>query len=138
MKLQLSIEVNTMISVQRTNPTAPNDHYVRMTSEAIWRLTLQHRSSEITVQSPCEGFTQWIARIDKKLLSVSWDWVRLDDGALVQPVPRIVLSNVMMVDAFGCDRGMDLTGAALQAVVDSTDWKPTVAKVCWSAVSKNH
>ncbi len=127
-----------MISVQRTSPTSTKDYYVRMTPDEIGRLCLHHHSSEITVQSPCEGFTQWIARIDQGLLSVSWDWVRLDDGALVQPIPRIVLSNVMLVDAFGCDRGMDLTEAALQALVDSIDWMPTVEEACWPPLSRNH
>ncbi len=75
-----------------------------MSLESIGNILLRHDFSEVTCVSPCKGITEWVAQIGDKLLTVGWDWIRLDHGAIVQPHPRAVFSNLMLVDDYGLDR----------------------------------
>ena len=127
-----------MASIQRTSAPVAKDFYVRMTSDFIGRLRFVHHSSECLPSSVCEGFTQWTAVLQNGVVAVSWDWRRLDDGAIVQRLPLTVLSNAMLVDAYGCDRGAELTEMALQRLVERIDWKPTVARLCRGAAARCH
>ena len=115
-----------MIGVSRKN----NDYYVRMPEKAIDLLGLMHHSTEITCSRARSGFTEWVAPHHDALLVVSWDWIRLDDGAILQPCPRIVLSNLMLLNDHALDQGMGPTELALLRLVDRLDWKPAVISTC--------
>lgn len=115
-----------MIGAHRPN----HDYYVRMPAAAMDGLWLQHHATEVTCVPTCQGFTEWIAHHGDALLTVSWDWERLHDGAIVQPFPRLVLSNVMLLNEHALDLGVDPTEAALLRLVDRMDWKSSVARTC--------
>jgi len=115
-----------MINVSRGR----GDHYVRMPAQSMHGITLKHHFSEVTGISPCKGFTEWTTQTENALVTVSWDWVRLSNGTIVQPSPRMVFSNVMLLDDYGFDQGADLTEATLLHVIDRIDWRPVVAKAC--------
>ncbi|CAN7423578.1 DUF4902 domain-containing protein [Acidovorax sp. LjRoot194] len=115
-----------MIGVNRPN----HDYYVRMSLEAVNGIGLEHHATEITCAPVFSGFTEWVAQCETALLVVSWDWTRLDDGIIVQPHPRMVLSNLMLLNDYAFDQGVDATEAALMRLVDRLDWKPAVARTC--------
>ncbi|MCU0762138.1 MAG: DUF4902 domain-containing protein [Hydrogenophaga sp.] len=114
------------------------DFYVRISPDFIEELHFEHHSSECLLRSVREGFTQWTAALQHGVVAVSWDWRCLDDGAIVQRLPRTVLSNAMLVDVHGCDRGAELTELELQRLVERIDWQPTVAKLCRGAGAHRH
>nr|WP_255593282.1 DUF4902 domain-containing protein [Acidovorax sp. sic0104] len=115
-----------MIGVSRKN----NDYYVRIPAQALNLLGLTHHSTEITCSRARSGFTQWVASHPDALLVVSWDWIRLDDGAILHPCPRVVLSNLMLLNDDALDLGCGLTELALLRLVDRLDWKPAVFRTC--------
>lgn len=127
-----------MASIQRTSGSVSTDFYVRIGPDFLGRLCFEHHSSECLLRSGREGFTQWTAVLQHGVVSVSWDWMCLDDGAIVQRQPHTVLSNAMLVDAHGCDRGAELTEMALQRLVERIDWRPTVARLCRGAAARRH
>jgi len=111
--------------------TKPNrDYYVRMSMAAINGIGLEHHATEITCAFASSGFTEWVAQCDTALLVVSWDWARLANGVIVQPHPRLVMSNLMLLNDYAFDQGLDATEAALLRLVDRLDWKPAVARTC--------
>lgn len=115
-----------MIGVNRPN----HDYYVRMSLDAVNGIGLEHHATEVNCGSAASGFTEWIAQWNTALLVVSWDWTRLDDGIIVQPHPRTVLSNLMLLNDYAFDQGVDATEAALLRLVDRLDWKPAVGRTC--------
>lgn len=115
-----------MIAVSK----ADSDYYLRMSLESIGNILLRRDFSEVTCVSPCIGITEWVAQIGDKLLTVGWDWIRLDDGAIVQLHPRTMFSNLMLVDDYGLDRGAQLTEAALLRVADRNAWQSAGATAC--------
>lgn len=117
---------DTIINVGRGR----SDHYVRMSAKSMRGMALEHHFSEVTGTSPCKGFTEWTTQTENALVTVSWDWVRLSNGTIVQPSPRMVFSNLMLLDDYGFDQGADLTEAALLHIIGRIDWRPAVAKAC--------
>lgn len=107
-----------------------DDYYVRISAYTMSGIRLRHHFSEVTCFSRHEGFTEWIAEVDYSLVCVSWDWVRLSDGGIAQPRCRQVVTNVMLIDHYGFDQGIDLTEVALSRLVDQIDWKTVVARTC--------
>jgi hypothetical protein len=115
-----------MIGVSRAN----HDYYVRIPAGEIHRIGLEHHSTETSCAMARSGFTEWIARCDSALVVVSWDWTRLDDGSIVHPHPRIVLSNLMLLNDHAFDQGIDRTEAELLLLLDRIDWKSAVSSTC--------
>lgn len=70
------------------------------------------------------GTTEWTGRCDGQVVSIAWDWVRLQDGA-VKPLkvvgPR---TNLQLLDAKGYDLGGD--AHPLWNLIESQDWRQHV------------
>lgn len=105
-----------------------------MTIHDLYRTPLQHLYTEVLEapkngQSPrCMGFTEWSGERGGRIVSLGWDWVRLDDGALIESFDCAIRSNMMMLDAKGYDLGIEQAELLLREHIRAAvDWKKAVA-----------
>lgn len=72
------------------------------------------------------GSTDWTSVSVGVVVSVSWEWRCLDDGYLVIPSPRSIMSNLMLISERGYDVGLVGTEKALQGWLEGLSWRDTV------------
>ncbi|WP_323121209.1 DUF4902 domain-containing protein [Burkholderia alba] len=116
------------------------DGYVRMPEHALAELALVHVSSGLdasllvelrtcAVDARLAGYTEWerALRAGAAHITVGWDWY-LDKatGAIVIAWGD-VRSNVMGVDRYGADIGMEPTATALLRRLAQLNWPTAVA-----------
>lgn len=73
------------------------------------------------------GVTEWQARCAGRLVSLGWDWVRLDDGALRHAAEVAPRTNIMLIDGRGYDLAADECDAALWKLIEAMPWQATAA-----------
>jgi hypothetical protein len=116
------------------------DGYLRVTGDKLQQVRLEHLLSGLDDEAPgsmtrgvgaavatLAGFTEWVG--DRKpVVSVGWDWRAADrHGApryLRVGPPR---SNLMLVDARGCDLGFEFTSVHVGCWLDQQCWQESVA-----------
>lgn len=103
-----------------------------MTARDVERMKLEHLYTEALdslggIPTRWAGLTEWVCRQDGATISLAWDWVRLDDGALVECFDCPVRSNVMILDDKGYDLGPEASAAMLQEKIRATAWQRDVA-----------
>ena len=74
------------------------------------------------------GITEWQGRHDGRVLSLGWDWVWLDDGALVAPRTAPPRSNLMLLDPQGYDTHPAELDEALRALINRLAWQETARR----------
>lgn len=105
-----------MTRLQATSPaqTHSRDYGVRVDRKRLQAISFEHlcsdEASEVRedtrlhpMSTSRAGITEWHARVDGIAVSMAWDWMQLNDGAMCllrQVAPR---SNLQMVDAQGYD-----------------------------------
>jgi hypothetical protein len=116
------------------------DGYVRMPLHTLAELPLVHVSSGLdpallvelrtsSVDARLAGYTEWerALRAGAAHITVGWDWyIDSTTGALLIAWGD-VRSNVMGVDRFGADIGMEPTAAALSRRLAQLNWPSAVA-----------
>ena len=109
------------------------DGFLRLTAVALYRTVLSHLYSEPlpgeqSVDGPkYGGITEWCGEWGDKVLSLSWDWHRLDDGAIVAAQDQEVRTNLMLVCEKGYDLGCEQTGELLMKHIGAMPWQTEVA-----------
>lgn len=110
------------------------DGYLRLTPLTLYRTKFAHLYSEpIPIeQTPaaatiCAGTTEWSCDQNGEALSLSWDWRRIDDGAIVMDGVRGLRSNMMLTCEKGYDLGDERTEALLTDHIASMPWQTEVA-----------
>lgn len=105
------------------------DLYVRMRASELYQLQFVHlysASLNTPVCPPIYGYTEWKAHHFDATVSLAWDWVLQDDGALLIAGPQQLRSNIMLVSAKGYDLGPEETAADCARVVETIPWQATV------------
>jgi hypothetical protein len=124
-------------------PAAPaqlhsHDGRVRLAPGVLGTIVLEHLC---TVQDPsvlCDaratyprcsaaGVTEWQGLCDGGQVSLGWDWLCLDDGALVVLATVAPRSNVMLLDRAGYDLAPALLDAGLWQAIQSLPWQSRAA-----------
>lgn len=121
-----------MINPQ-TRSTHSHDHYLRLKRRELEQLVFSHLYSNMTSDPPPAGYTEWTAEAKGSLLSLSWEWFMLDDGAIAQRSASPVLSNLMLIEDAGYDLGPDATEKALQTSLQRLAWERVVGQDCMAA-----
>lgn len=103
-----------------------------MTARDIEKMKLQHLYTEMLESRACGhvrcmGFTEWTGVQDGHSISLGWDWIRLDDGALVEHFDCPVRTNVMILDDKGYDLGHERSTIILQEKIRALAWQGDVA-----------
>lgn len=110
------------------------DAYVRLSAEDVRRLVPAHLYSEIDADAQTDGvpfgclqgFTEWTAQSSRPL-SFGWDW-RLEPGRVqLQGVWASVRTNLMVVDQFGVDEGVESTRQHIAQLMNQIHWTRTLA-----------
>lgn len=114
------------------------DYYVRLKRRELEGLVLEHWSSHVESNTPLGGYTEWTSMAGGVVVSVSWEWQRQDDGALVIVPPRSILSNLMVISDQGYDMGMVGTEKALQEWLEGLSWGETVRLALPERCSTRH
>lgn len=110
------------------------DGFQRLTTMALYRTHLSHLNSEFLASGSPElrsdsscGLTEWSGEYEGNLLSLGWDWRRLDDGALVGDFDCGIRTNVMLTCAKGYDLGQEQTASLMMSHICSLPWQAEVA-----------
>lgn len=106
--------------------THSQDLYIRLRAAELGSLNLQHVYSEVLVkrQHVISGLTEWSADVERvQPLSLAWDWICLNDGALLLNSAGNVRSNVMLICPKGYDQGPKKTQTLLTKVIQQFDWE---------------
>lgn len=70
------------------------------------------------------GTTEWTGHHDGQLVTIAWDWVRLQDGA-VKPLKVVApRTNLQLLDAKGYDLFDDVD--ALWGFIENQEWRDHV------------
>lgn len=111
------------------------DGYLRLTTLTLYRTKFTHLYSEpLPIQEAaigttlCGGTTEWSCDMDGETLSLSWDWRRIDDGAIVMDGTHGLRSNMMMTCEKGYDLGDEHTDALLTEHIARLHWQAEVVK----------
>ena len=111
-----------------------HDRLVRVRADAMATIVLEHAWTvqdggvlEDEDSDACSaGITEWQGTWQGRVVSLGWDWRRLQDGAIL-PVECVApRTNLMLID----DRGYDCHGrrdAALWQLVRQLRWEAEVA-----------
>lgn len=110
------------------------DCRVRLKSDPLVSITFEHlftiqdlsilTDSALACRSPISaGLTEWQARVDGRLVSLGWDWVRLQDGCLLIDDTVPPRTNLLLVDARGYDSPTHDLTAVLWQLIRSLDWQ---------------
>ena len=110
------------------------DGFQRLTTMALYRTHLSHLNSDFLASGSPDlrsgssfGLTEWSGEYEGNLLSLGWDWQRLDDGALVSDFDCGIRTNVMLTCAKGYDLGQDQTASLMMSHICSLPWQSEVA-----------
>ncbi|MBC5767568.1 DUF4902 domain-containing protein [Ramlibacter albus] len=116
-------------------PSHSFDRRVRLKTEPLRTIVFEHvctlqdlsildDSNHIGEPPVSAGMTEWQARFDGHLLSLSWDWMRTKDGTLIADTSVPPRSNLQPIDARGYDRTEHDTHAILWSVIGAMSWQP--------------
>lgn len=122
-------------------PNLSPDGYIRMTTEQLQMLTLQHGFTTIAseVREPDEedassqviyGTSEWMSTNDLPKVSLSWDWkVSIDSrGEARFTVLGEPYSNVRIVDNLGQDESVQQGLRMLRQYVEGLAWQAATLK----------
>lgn len=123
-----------LAACQRHSP----DGWIRVPPAALAAIVLEHVCtvqdlSLLGDEPPGEpravlaGITEWQSRVDGRLVSLGWDWLRLHDGAVVPDTTVAPRTNLMPLDALGYDIWGAGQAAALWHLISRTDWQAVTA-----------
>jgi hypothetical protein len=126
-----------------------HDRLLRMQEGALFAIVLEH---VCTVQdlsvldhtvpwhrgARSAGITEWQADHAGRIVSIGWDWVRLQDGALVAATSVAPRSNILLVDRVGYDLGRDESDAALWRWIHTLHWQPQAAQAVFDLPRFHH
>jgi hypothetical protein len=73
------------------------------------------------------GITEWCGAWSGRLISLGWDWVCLDDGALVAQTTVPPRSNLMLLDSLGYDADPVQADASLWCLIHGLPWQRIAA-----------
>lgn len=117
--------------------TYSRDHRVRFRLADLLDIVFDHL---FTVQEPNvlgpsgvvgplfeAGVTEWSASVNGVTVSLSWDWMRLQDGALVALKGAPPRTNVMALDPRGYDLDDQELTQLLWDIIGALDWQPRAA-----------
>lgn len=124
-------------------PAAPaqlhsQDGRVRLAPGVLGTIVLEHLC---TVQDPsvlddaraahprcgAAGSTEWQGQCGGRQVSLGWDWLCLDDGALVALATVAPRSNLMLLDTAGYDLAPALLDAGLWQAIQALPWQSRAA-----------
>ena len=73
------------------------------------------------------GATEWQGRCGGRLVSLGWDWLRLDDGALVPDLSSPPRSNILLIDSRGYDMDLPDSDLGLWQLIQGLGWQEQAA-----------
>ena len=111
------------------------DGFFRLSAFVLYRTKFSHLYSEpfsfgreASGSPSFRGITEWSCALGCNLLSLSWDWRRVDDGAILFDVASSIRTNVMLTCEKGYDLGVEQTEALLTDFIATIPWQIDVAK----------
>ncbi len=109
-----------------------DDGFIRMVFDDLMRTQLFHlisineEDSFIAPYTKIFGYTEWVSQTPS-IISIGWDWTLKHDDRIIHiartGLPR---SNLMLMDNFECDIGLDQTLHLISQKIDSTAWEAIV------------
>lgn len=115
------------------------DGYVRLSRHELSKIVLKHLISGLDEDdlpdsgdgkpSTISGYTEWQSNTDPAI-SIGWDWcLKISQGKYQYALSGFPRSNVMLVDECN-NKDLDpaSTEKALEALIETTDWNPSVQK----------
>ena len=76
-----------------------------------------------------KGYTDWQARMDGKLLSLSWDWLHRFDCGVIYDFTGGLRTNILCLDDRGYDLSVTSSEALLSEVIERLDWQHFVVSL---------
>lgn len=104
--------------------SASHDYYYRLKQSQLDALALEPLSVEAV--DGRGGSTEWKAAHDGRVISIEWDWARLDDGAIVLDRVAQPRTNLMLITPSGYDVGPDETAVILSDFLGRYPWQGAV------------
>lgn len=109
-----------------------SDGKVRLSASMLYRIGLGHLYTEVLHFAASgraqTGTTEWSGQFRDRVVSLAWDWRKLDDGGLVESFEYQARSNLMIVCDRGYDQGVLKTDLVLQAFVRTLPWREEVGR----------
>jgi hypothetical protein len=114
--------------------TQGSAYYVHIRQDEMKQMQLAHlfttiepELSEVAAgrvgQGCIAGATEWCGVANGRLVTIGWDWIRLQDMAIGILDPLRLRTNVMMLDTRGAAVGDDLTATFLLAYLRRISWQ---------------
>ena len=115
-----------------------HDHRIRLREPALFTIVFEHVCSMqdfgvLDDSQPAHraahsaGITEWQGLYAGRLVSLGWDWLRLDDGALVAETTVPPRTNLMLIDAQGYDMTLGACNAVLNQLIRALHWQGAAA-----------
>ncbi len=101
------------------------DCYQRIPVKKLSHLPWEHLCSGIESRGLVTkkmGYTEWQAALDDCLLSLSWDWRQLHDGAITPDFSSGLRTNMLCIDASGYDLPTHRSETLLSEFIEQLDW----------------
>lgn len=117
------------------------DYFARVRIDSLLALNWEHIETFLDASDPMDfslsgrtkdylvcGGTEWQAFHESRALSLGWDWIQSDDGALNVSLADQPRSNILVIDAIGYDLDIAATTKFLRQIIESVPWKVVVEK----------
>lgn len=112
------------------------DYFVRIPAWSVFKAEWQHLDTNLddygmdvdpalrdTDTVVVSGSAEWQAAYQTRVLSMSWDWIVAEDGAVYTSAVTLPRTNIMVVDASGYDSGEIGTAIVLWKAVELLPWR---------------